>query len=54
MGTMRMQCDGNNEILFMDCTITLIGGEWELLDDGYDVYEADEVAYWKPIKPPRF
>ena len=45
--------DGNNEIVFMDCTITLIDGEWKLLDDGYDVYEVDEVAYWKPIKPPR-
>ena len=21
--------------------------------DGYDVYEVDEVAYWKPVKPPK-
>ena len=49
----HLKNDGNNEIVFMDCTITLIDGEWKLLDDGYDVYEVDEVAYWKPIKPPR-
>ena len=49
----HMKNDGNNEIVFMDCTITLIDGEWKLLDDGYDVYEVDEVAYWKPIKPPK-
>ena len=48
----HMKNDGNNEILFLDCTITLIDGEWKLLDDGCDVYEVDEVAYWKPIKPP--
>ena len=48
----HMKNDGNNEMVFMDCTITLIDGEWKLLDDGYDVYEVDEVAYWKPIKPP--
>lgn len=49
----HLKNDGNNEIVFMDCTITLIDGEWKLLDDGYEVYEVDEVAYWKPIKPPR-
>ncbi len=49
----HMKNDGNNEIVFMDCTITLIDGVWKLLDDGYDVYEVDEVAYWKPIQPPR-
>ena len=49
----HLKNDGNNENVFMDCTITLIGGEWKLLDDGYDVYEVDEVAYWKPIKPPK-
>ena len=48
----HMKNDGNNEIVFMDCTITLIDGVWKLLDDGYDVYEVDEVAYWKPIRPP--
>ena len=48
----HMKNDGNNEIVFMDCTIILIDGEWKLLDDGYDVYEVDDVAYWKPIKPP--
>ena len=48
----HMKNDGINEILFMDCTVVLKDGEWELLDDGYDVYETDEVAYWKPIKPP--
>ena len=48
----HLKNDGNNEILFMDCTITLIDGEWKLLDDGCDVYEVDEVAYWKPILPP--
>ena len=48
----HLKNDGNNEIVFMDCTITLIDGEWKLLDDGYDVYEVDDVAYWKPIKPP--
>ena len=45
--------DGNNESVFMDCTITLIDGEWKLLDDGYDIYEVGEVAYWKPIQPPK-
>ena len=45
--------DGNNEILFVDCAIALTDGEWELLDGGYDVYEVGEVAYWKPILPPR-
>ena len=49
----HLKNDGNNEIVFMDCTITLIDGEWKLLDDGYDVYEVDEVAYWKPIKSPK-
>ena len=48
----HMKNDGNNEIVFMDCTITLTDGEWKLLDDGCDVYEVDEVAYWKPIQPP--
>ena len=48
----HMKNDGNNEIVFMDCTITLIDGVWKLLDDGCDVYEVDEVAYWKPIRPP--
>ncbi len=50
----HMKNDGNNEIVFIDCTITLIDGVWKLLDDGYDVYEVDEVAYWKPIKAPKF
>ena len=49
----HLKNDGNNEIVFMDCTITLIDGEWKLLDDGCDVYEVDDVAYWKPIRPPR-
>ena len=49
----HLKNDGNNEIVFMDCTITLIDGEWKLLDDGSDVYEVDEVAYWKPIQTPR-
>ena len=48
----HMKNDGINEIVFMDCTITLIDGVWKLLDNGYDVYEVDEVAYWKPIQPP--
>ena len=48
----HMKNDGINEIVFMDCTITLIDGEWKLLDDGCDVYEVGEVAYWKPIRPP--
>ena len=48
----HLKNDGNNEIVFMDCNITLTDGEWKLLDDGYDVYEVDEVAYWKPIKLP--
>ncbi len=48
----HMKNDGNNEILFVGCAIALTDGEWELLDDGYDVYEVDEVAYWKPIQPP--
>lgn len=48
----HMKNDGNNEILFMDCTIALTDGEWGLLDGGFSVYEVDEVAYWKPIKPP--
>ena len=50
----HLKNDGNNEIVFMDCTITLIDGEWKLLDDGRDVYEVDEVSYWKPIQPPNF
>ena len=49
----HMKNDGNNEIVFMDCTITLIDGVWKLLDDGCDVYEVGEVAYWKQIHPPR-
>ena len=49
----HLKNDGNNEIVFMDCTITLIDGEWKLLDDGCDVYEVSEVAYWKPIQPPK-
>ena len=49
----HLKNDGNNEIVFMDCTITLIDGEWKLLDDGCDVYEVGEVAYWKQIHPPR-
>ena len=49
----HLKNDGNNEIVFMDCTITLIDGEWKLLDDGYDAYEVDDVAYWKQIHPPR-
>ena len=48
----HMKNDGINEILFVDCTIALTDGEWELLDYGYSVYEVDEVAYWKPIQPP--
>ena len=49
----HMKNDGNNEIVFVDCTIILIDGEWKLLDDGCDVYEVGEVAYWKQIHPPR-
>ena len=49
----HMKNDGINEIVFMDCTIILIDGEWKLLDDGCDVYEVGEVAYWKQIHPPR-
>ena len=49
----HLKNDGNNEVVFMGCTITLIDGEWKLLDDGRDVYEVDEVSYWKPIQPPR-
>ena len=49
----HLKNDGNNEIVFMDCTITLIDGEWKLLDDGCDVYEVDDVTYWKQIHPPR-
>lgn len=49
----HMKNDGNNEMLFLDCNIALTDGEWELLDDGYDVYEVDEVAYWKPIHQPK-
>ena len=49
----HLKNDGNNEIVFMDCTITLIDGEWKLLDDGCDVYEVGEVAYWKQIHPPK-
>ena len=49
----HMKNDGNNEIVFMDCTITLTDGEWKLLDDGCDVYEVGEVAYWKQIHPPK-
>ena len=48
----HMKNDGINEILFMDCTIVLTDGHWELLDAGFDGYQADDVAYWKPIKPP--
>ena len=48
----HMKNDGINEILFMDCTVVLTDGHWELLDDGFDGYETDEVAYWKPIQPP--
>ena len=48
----HMKNDGINEILFMDCTIVLTDGHWELLDAGFDGYQTDEVAYWKPIKPP--
>lgn len=48
----HMKNDGNNEVLFMDCTIALTDGRWELLDAGFDGYQADDVAYWKPIKPP--
>ena len=47
----HMKNDGNNEIVFVDCTIILIDGEWKLLDDGCDVYEVGEVAYWKQIHP---
>ena len=47
----HMKNDGNNEILFMDCTIVLTDGQWELLDSGFDVYQTDEVAYWKQIQP---
>ena len=49
----HMKNDGINEIVFTDCTIILIDGEWKLLDDGCDVYEVGEVAYWKQIHPPR-
>ena len=49
----HMKNDGINEILFVGCTITLTDGEWELLDYGSSVYEADEVAYWEQIQPPR-
>ena len=48
----HMKNDGINEILFMDCTIVLTDGHWELLDAGFDGYQKDEVAYWKPIQPP--
>ena len=48
----HMKNDGNNEILFMDCTVVLKDSKWELLDAGFDGYQADEVSYWKPIKPP--
>ena len=48
----HLKNDGNNEVVFLDCNIALTDGEWELLDGGYVVYEVDEVAYWKPIKPP--
>ena len=50
----HMKNDGNNEKLFLDCNIALAGDSWELLDGGFSVYEVDEVAYWKPIQPPRF
>ena len=49
----HMKNDGNNEIVFLDCNVALKGGEWKLLDGGYNIYEVDEVAYWKPIKPPK-
>ena len=50
----HMKNDGNNEMLFLDCNIALTDGEWKLLDGGFTVYEVDEVAYRKPIQPPRF
>ena len=49
----HLKNDGNNEIVFLDCNIALTDGEWKLLGGGDDVYEVDEVAYWKPIKPPK-
>ena len=49
----HMKNDGINEILFMDCTIVLTGGRWELSDAGFDGYQTDEVAYRKPIQPPK-
>ena len=49
----HLKNDGNNEMLFLDCNIALTDGEWVLLDGGFNVYEVDEVAYWKPIKAPR-
>ena len=48
----HMKNDGNNEVLFMDCTIALTDGHWELLDAGFDGYQTDEVVYWQPIQPP--
>ena len=48
----HMKNDDINEILFMDCTIVLTDGRWGLLDAGFDGYQTDEVAYWKPIQPP--
>ena len=49
----HLKNDGNNEMLFLDCNIALTDGEWKLLDGGFTVYEVDEVAYWKPIQPPK-
>ena len=49
----HLKNDGNNEMLFLDCNIALTDGEWELLDGGFTIYEVGEVAYWKPIKPPK-
>ena len=49
----HLKNDGNNEIVFLDCNIALTDGEWKLLDGGFNVYEVSEVAYWKPIKPPK-
>ena len=50
----HMKNDDNNETLFLDCNIALTDGNWELLDGGFEVYEVDDIAYWKPIQPPRF
>ena len=50
----HLKNDGNNEMLFLDCNIALTDGEWELIDGGFIIYEVSEVAYWKPIKAPKF